>query len=254
MLFVVLSQRTTWTDVIGIHQILWQWSVAEQMRDNGLTLPVQYKVVKLKAKMPSRMFCSKLLRKSCVFGKLLTGCMYVKFGLVRPKDTFLLTYQMSSGPEMASTFLGVLGFWCRDACRTEGHKHSVVVSTYPCEQISPDFPHIIDILGYRLWTSRIPCKCILRNIVLKLLRLLNFSYKFCSHQSCLQLCFLFTSTFLHTSISFFHFHCGPLSVFYLAIYFPTLHFIPISPVCVCVCGSWVLMVIFQATAQKIGLS
>lgn len=40
--------------------------------------------------------------------------------------------------------------------------------------------------------------------------------------------------FLHTSISFFHFHCFLLFLFHLALHFSTFHFIPIS-LCMLVC-------------------
>lgn len=73
--------------------------------------------------------------------------------------------------------------------------------------------------------------------------------------------FFFTSTFsayIHILLSF------PLPPTFLSfdqpLHFSTFHFIPISLccvyvcVCLCVCVSWALVVIFQAAAQKIGLS
>lgn len=72
--------------------------------------------------------------------------------------------------------------------------------------------------------------------------------------------FFFTSTFS----AYIHILSFPLPPTFLSfgrpLHFSTFHFIPISLccvyVCVClrVCGSWALVVIFQAAAQKIGLS
>lgn len=61
--------------------------------------------------------------------------------------------------------------------------------------------------------------------------------------------------FLHTFISFFHFHCLPLSRFHLASHFSTFHFIPISLsmfvyVCVFVAG-WCLWLFFRQQPRRL---
>lgn len=62
--------------------------------------------------------------------------------------------------------------------------------------------------------------------------------------------------FPYTSVAFSHFHCLPSCRLSAGPLFLSVTLYPhLSPhTCVFVCGTWVLVVIFQAAAQKIGLS
>lgn len=83
---------------------------------------------------------------------------------------------------------------------------------------------------------------------------LHFHCSLSFHPSHLQFCFLFLQPACIYVVLSFHFFPLFRLLSGLSFVYPALS--PSPSVCICfyVCGSWVLVVIFQAAAQKIGLS